>query len=153
MPNYGPALFVTAWKVAQVRPLCPFLVFHSNHGLLCACCVRAWVADAKRTLGLREAFREQFMLGGQGMRQCACRTGAKQCTTQRCKCRKAGVLCTSCCHVPCVNDMCQEIVVLQAPVEIVTPFCALISCGRRAFAPLVQGSVRMDFSAQASAIC
>ena len=66
MPNYGPALFVTAWKVAQVRALCPFLVFHSNHGLLCACCVRAWVADAKRTLDLRETFREQFMLGGKG---------------------------------------------------------------------------------------
>ena len=70
--NYGPALFVTALKVAQVRALCPLLVFHSNHGLLCACCVRAWVADAKRTLGLREAFREQFMLGGQWMRQCGC---------------------------------------------------------------------------------
>ena len=66
MPNYGPALFVTAWKVAQVRALCPFLVFHSNHGLLCACCVRAWVADAKSTLDLRETFREQLMLGGKG---------------------------------------------------------------------------------------
>ena len=38
------------------------------------------------------------MFGGQGRRQCACHAGAKQCTTQRCKCRKAGVLCTSCRH-------------------------------------------------------
>ena len=62
MPNYGPALFVTTWKVAQVRVLCPCLVFHSNHGFLCACSARAWVADANSTLGLREAFREHSML-------------------------------------------------------------------------------------------
>ena len=85
-------------KVAQVRTLCPFLAFHSNHGLLCACSARAWVADANCTLGLREAFREQSIFGRQERRQCACRAGAKQCTTQRCKCRKAGVLCTSCCR-------------------------------------------------------
>ena len=66
MPNYGLALFVTAWKVAQVRALRPFLVFHSNHGSLCACSARAWVADANRTLGLREALREQSMFGKGG---------------------------------------------------------------------------------------
>ena len=66
MPNDGPALFVTAWKVAQVRAHCPFLVFHSNHSLLCACSARAWVADANSILGLREALSEQSMSGGQG---------------------------------------------------------------------------------------
>ena len=58
-----------------------------------------------RIVGLREAFRQQSLFGGQGMRQCSCRASAKHCTNNRCKCRKGGVLCTSRCHMslPCVN--------------------------------------------------
>ena len=40
--------------------------------------------------------------------------------------------------MPFVNDMCQEIVVLSAPGEILASFWALSSCGHTAFAPLVQ---------------
>ena len=69
-----------------------------------------------------------------------CRAGAnaKQCTTQRYKYHKVrgAVQCTSCCRSS--MTMCQEIVVLLAPGEIVASFWALSSCGRRAFAPLVQ---------------
>ena len=92
MPNYGQALFVTAWEVTQVRALCPYLVFHSNHGLSCACGARAWVADANRTLGLREAFPEQSMLAFSFR-------AAAQYLHHWCKFRKAGFLCTSQCHL------------------------------------------------------
>ena len=63
------------------------------------------VVGTDRTLGLREAFREQSLFGGQGMKQCACRASAKQCNTKRCKYRKAGMMCTNRFHaaLPCVN--------------------------------------------------
>ena len=66
MPNYGPALFETAWKVVQVRTLCPFLVFHSSHDLLCACSAHVWVADANRTLGLEKHSVSSPCLAGKG---------------------------------------------------------------------------------------
>ena len=47
-------------------------------------CVRMG-GGCKPHIGLREAFREQSMFDGQGMRQCPCRVGAnaKQCNTQK----------------------------------------------------------------------
>ena len=69
--------------------------------------------------------------------RCHAGANAKQGTTQRYKYRKVrGAV-----HklaLPFVNDMCQEIVVLSAPGEIVASFWALSSCGHTAFAPLVQ---------------
>ena len=36
------------------------------------------VVGTDRPLGLREAFREQSLFGGQGVKQCACRASVKQ---------------------------------------------------------------------------
>ena len=51
------------------------------------------VGTVGRAVVLREAFREQSLFGGQEMQQCACSAIAKQCTSKRCRCRKAWVLC------------------------------------------------------------
>jgi hypothetical protein len=43
----------------------------------------------------REAARFVSLVGGQGIIHCNCRG---ECTTNSCKCKKAGRLCSSCCH-------------------------------------------------------
>ncbi len=43
----------------------------------------------------REAAKHVSSVGGQGMVKCHCKGN---CTTNRCKCKKAGRLCNSCCH-------------------------------------------------------
>ena len=90
--------FVTAWKGRMFAPFAPSSSSIATRLVMrvqCAC----MGCGCKLHIGLRDAFREQSVFGGQGMRQCPCRAGgnAKQCTTQRCKCRKVGVLYTSCC--------------------------------------------------------
>ena len=46
----------------------------------------------------REAIAKISPVGGQGVKRCSCSTG---CTSNRCACKKAGVLCNSRCHVSC----------------------------------------------------
>ena len=63
------------------------------------------VVGTDRTLDLREAFQEQSLLGGQGMKRCACRASIKQCSTKRFKWLMAGIMCTRRClaALPRVN--------------------------------------------------
>jgi hypothetical protein len=51
----------------------------------------------------QEAAKHVSSVGGQGMVKCHCKG---DCTTNRCKCKKAGRLCNSCCH--CNNYCCKN---------------------------------------------
>ncbi|CAF0710231.1 unnamed protein product [Brachionus calyciflorus] len=48
-----------------------------------------------RKLSVRQAVREISIGGGQGMSKCNCTGG---CLTNRCSCKKSGLLCNSRCH-------------------------------------------------------
>ncbi|XP_076061581.1 uncharacterized protein LOC143037330 [Oratosquilla oratoria] len=53
--------------------------------------------NTEKTVSLRSAVISQSASGGQGFTRCNC-TGAQKCSTRRCKCLKAGLLCNSRCH-------------------------------------------------------
>ena len=49
-----------------------------------------------KSVSLREAVNQQSMCQGQGFKKCSC--ASMQCTSNRCACYKAKVLCNSRCH-------------------------------------------------------
>ena len=51
--------------------------------------------DQSCSKSLREVVKLQSITGGQGMVKCSCKGG---CTSSRCKCKQAGLLCNSRCH-------------------------------------------------------
>ena len=53
--------------------------------------------NTEKIVSLRSAVIFQSSSGGQGFTRCNC-TGAKKCTTRRCKCLKSGLQCNSRCH-------------------------------------------------------
>ncbi|XP_068212664.1 uncharacterized protein [Palaemon carinicauda] len=53
--------------------------------------------NTEKTVSLRSAVISQSASGGQGFTRCDC-AGAQKCSTRRCKCLKAGLLCNSRCY-------------------------------------------------------
>ena len=61
--------------------------------------------NTEKIVSLRSAVIFQSSSGGQGFTRCNC-TGAKKCSSRRCKCRKAGLQCNARCHssLYCCNN-------------------------------------------------
>ena len=53
------------------------------------------IIDTSKAIGLRSAVKQISIGGGQGMIKCNC---TSSCSTNRCSCRKANLLCNSRCH-------------------------------------------------------
>ncbi|RNA38810.1 KRAB-A domain-containing 2-like [Brachionus plicatilis] len=96
--DYDKSLYELACEAAVLDTM----FARNSFDLVKDCSVEVEVRLDKK-LSVRQAVKEQSIGGGQGILKCNCTEG---CLTNRCSCKKAGLLCNSRCHG--ANDSCKN---------------------------------------------